>query len=153
MAIGTEMLELDCHLTKDGKVVVSHDQNLLRSTGTDKNISELSYEDLPPLKPCLPIDFDPDVEFVGSANEDERRFPLLREVFEAFPNIPINIDIKINNDELIKQVSDLIKEFKREEYTVWGNFSDEVTRKCYQTVGNISVNIFITILKVSTLSL
>lgn len=82
------------------------------------------------------------MEFIGSANEDERRFPLLREVFEAFPNIPINIDIKINDDELIKQVSDLIIEFKREEYTVWGNFSDEITRKCYKMVSNY-INIFI----------
>lgn len=61
MAIGTQMLELDCHLTKDGEVVVSHDQNLLRSTGVDKNISELNYKDLPLLKQCLPIDFDPGI--------------------------------------------------------------------------------------------
>lgn len=59
MAIGTEMLELDCQLTRDGQVVVSHDQNLLRSTGMDKNISEVDYKDLPLLKPRLPIDFDP----------------------------------------------------------------------------------------------
>lgn len=53
------MLELDCHLTKDGQVVVSHDHNLFRSTGTDKNISDLDYKDLPLLKYRLPIDFDP----------------------------------------------------------------------------------------------
>lgn len=55
------MLELDCHLTRDGEVVVSHDQNLLRSTGIDKNISELDYKDLPLLKMRLPIDFDPGI--------------------------------------------------------------------------------------------
>lgn len=34
----------------------------------------------------------------------DARIPLLREVFEAFPNTPVNIDIKVNNDTLIKKV-------------------------------------------------
>lgn len=53
------MLELDCHLTKDLQVVVSHDHNLFRSTGLKKNIAELMYKELPLLKQRLPIDFDP----------------------------------------------------------------------------------------------
>lgn len=74
------------------------------------------------------------MEYVGSANEEDRQFALLQEVFEAFPHIPVNIDIKINDDRLIAKVSDLIKKYNREEYTVWGNFSDEVTQKCYKMV-------------------
>jgi len=35
---------------------------------------------------------------------EDRRIPLLREVFEAFHDIPINIDIKIDDDELIDKV-------------------------------------------------
>jgi len=37
-------------------------------------------------------------------NRDLLRIPLLKDVFERYPTIPINIDIKENNDELIKQV-------------------------------------------------
>lgn len=53
------MLELDCHITRDGHVVVSHDHNLMRSTGSDSDISQLNYHDMPLLKPELPLDFDP----------------------------------------------------------------------------------------------
>ena len=34
----------------------------------------------------------------------DRRIPLLREVFEHFPEVPINIDIKVDNNELIRKV-------------------------------------------------
>lgn len=41
---GTQMLELDCHLTHDGHIVVSHDENLLRQTGHDVTISSLKLQ-------------------------------------------------------------------------------------------------------------
>jgi glycerophosphoryl diester phosphodiesterase len=57
--MGTHMLELDCHLTKDGLAVVCHDHNLLRATGQDAEICDLTYAELPLLKAELPLDFDP----------------------------------------------------------------------------------------------
>ncbi len=40
----------------------------------------------------------------GDNNRDLLRIPLLKDVFERYPTTPINIDVKENNDELIKQV-------------------------------------------------
>ncbi|KAF4525801.1 hypothetical protein B566_EDAN009909 [Ephemera danica] len=132
VAIGTEMLELDCHLSKDGKAVVSHDHNLLRSCGLDVEIANINSSELPLLKPELSLDFDPGVIFKGSGLEEERTLALLDDVFRKFPTIPINIDIKVNNDMLIEEVARLIRLYQREAITVWGNYSDIVTTKCYK---------------------
>ncbi|XP_058020070.1 lysophospholipase D GDPD1 isoform X4 [Ahaetulla prasina] len=122
------MLELDCHLTKDEQVVVSHDENLKRSTGLDVNISDLKYSELPPYLCKLEVTFQKECQCEG----EDRRIPLLQEVFEAFPHTPVNIDIKVNNDLLIKKVSELVSSYKREHLTVWGSVSHEVVEKCHK---------------------
>ncbi|XP_014787325.1 lysophospholipase D GDPD1 [Octopus bimaculoides] len=126
---GTEMLELDCHLTKDNQVVVCHDNNLLRTCGCAVLISQTDYKDLPPMKNELPLDFNPNVSTVGVK---DRHIPLLKEVFDDFPSLPINIDVKVNDDVLIQKVSDLVKEYNREQITVWGNRQETINGKCFK---------------------
>ena len=133
--LGTEMLEIDCHITKDGVVVVSHDNILERTTGHRILITETNFDDLPQMKSTLEVTFCRNESITGT----DRAIPKLKDVFEAFPNTVVNIDIKIDNDRLIHEVSELIRQYKREEITIWGNFSDKVTSKCYKENPNIHI--------------
>ena len=42
--MGTEMLEIDCQITSDGEVVVTHDNHLSRTTGSPVDVSETAYK-------------------------------------------------------------------------------------------------------------
>ncbi|KAA3681932.1 lysophospholipase D [Paragonimus westermani] len=128
---GTDMLELDCHITKDGEVVILHDSDLDRSTGVNANISNLHYDELPLYLAELEVQFDPG-NYYEAVSGTDRRIPRLEELFTAFPSTPMNIDIKVDDDRLIARVAELVHRFKREKYTVWGSFSTTVSAKCKQ---------------------
>jgi hypothetical protein len=74
------------------------------------------------------------VVFRGSGQPEDRHLALLEDVFRQFPTVPINIDIKVDDMQLIEEVDRLITLYNREHLTVWGNYSDKVTTKCFQQV-------------------
>uniref|UniRef100_A0A8C0GQR0 Glycerophosphodiester phosphodiesterase domain containing 3 n=1 Tax=Chelonoidis abingdonii TaxID=106734 RepID=A0A8C0GQR0_CHEAB len=112
---GTQLLELDCQRTRDGVVVVSHDQNLQRQAGQDQNIRELDYAVRPP---------------GAFSHGSDRRIPRLEEIFQKFPNVPVNVEIKQDDEELIRQVADLVRRYRRSHITVWASFQSKILEKC-----------------------
>lgn len=86
-------IELDVHILKDGQIVVFHDDNLKRLTGINKELKNLTYDEIKYLK-------------VGSSNEG---IPLLKDVLSLVSGkVPLIIELKydvkcgILEKELIK---------------------------------------------------
>ena len=80
ISLGTDMLEIDCHITKDGIVVVSHDNVLERTTGKLIKITESNYCDLPLMQSTLAVTFCKGQSITGV----DTTIPKLIDVFNAF---------------------------------------------------------------------
>ena len=91
-------IELDVQLSKDGCVVVFHDDTLSRVCGVNARVDELTYAELSRLRLC------------GSL----QTIPLLSEVLETVNGrVPLIVELKSgkNNRELCRKVSALLRDY------------------------------------------
>jgi len=56
----------------------------------------------------------------------------LEQVFRKLPNTPINLDIKVESEELTNETERLILQYKRERFTVWGSRFHSISTLCYK---------------------
>lgn len=95
--------ELDVQETKDGVVVLTHDANLKNNTGVDKNIWELTFDEVQKLD--VGSHFSP--KFAGE------KIPTLDSIIKAAnKKIKLNIEIKLNghDQKLEERVVKLIED-------------------------------------------
>ncbi|HEX8697382.1 MAG TPA: glycerophosphodiester phosphodiesterase [Myxococcaceae bacterium] len=88
----TQMLELDVHLTRDGEVVVAHDETLDRCTDGSGRLAALSFAELQRLDAGFRFTTDGGNTFPFRGQGV--RIPTLREVLRAFPGLRINMEMK-----------------------------------------------------------
>jgi glycerophosphoryl diester phosphodiesterase len=87
-----DILELDVHATRDGEVVVIHDDAVDRTTDGDGRVASLALDQV------LGLDagyrFTPDGGRTFPFRDRGVRIPTFREVLQALPNTRLNVEIK-----------------------------------------------------------
>ena len=117
------ILEMDIQFTKDKVAVVCHDNHLGRIWGVNIKISETNYADLPKIQDHVDLHF---ATFQYHTTEnDDKTIPILEDVMKACPDVPFNMELKRNDDELKTEVLKLIRKYKRESITIWGSVNEE----------------------------
>lgn len=116
--LGVDGIELDVHITKDGEVVVHHDETIDRMTDGNGLIKEKTLDELREyrLKSGL-----------GSGFTSEQ-IPTLQEVFTVLkkhPEVIINIELKthiILYERIEEKVLEIVDTFKRDREIIYSSF-------------------------------
>lgn len=106
LELGADGVETDLHRTADGRLVLSHDPVLTRACGVPLVIATSSFDDV---RSC-----DAGWGFVapdGSRPFANRgiRVPTLDELLDAFPDVPINVDLKQRAPSMVDEVLALLR--------------------------------------------
>ncbi|WP_163868338.1 glycerophosphodiester phosphodiesterase [Myxococcus eversor] len=88
----TDMLELDVHVTRDGEVIVAHDDTLERCTDGFGPLAGYTLAELKKLD--AGYGFTQDEGRTFPFRGQGVRLPTLREVLRAFPSLRLNVELK-----------------------------------------------------------
>ena len=115
MQMGANGIETDVRRTKDGVLVLFHDEDLRRVTGQEGKISDYTYEELK--------------TFNVKKGDIHDKIPTLEDFLDHFAYRDITFAIELKDNDIEKEVADLIFKYGIEKKTVITAFELERIRK------------------------
>ncbi len=132
---GIAGIELDIQLTKDGQIVVFHDETLDRLMDTSGNLRDYSLSEL---KQMGFKSWENGKRIQGETVDEIPSIPTMEEVLELVrpyaqkSGIRINIELKnsmVPYEGMEEKILDMVKRFGMEPYVLYSSFSGESLRK------------------------
>ena len=121
--LGVDVLEMDAHITKDGQIVLMHDEEVDRTTNGIGLIEEMTLAELKELDAAY-----------GWSNDEGKTFPYrgqairvptLRELFEKCPQMRYVIEIKLTQNPIESPLCELIRDHGMEDRVLVASFHDQ----------------------------
>jgi glycerophosphoryl diester phosphodiesterase/membrane-associated phospholipid phosphatase len=117
---GAHVLEMDLQLTADGRIVVIHDGTVDRTTDGTGAVADLTLDRIQQLDAGVyVVDEDGDRPWADQGVT----IPTLDEVLERYPDVPLNVELKLDGGEgIIQPVIDLVAASGRVETVTISSF-------------------------------
>ena len=115
-SVGADVLELDVHLTENEKLVVIHNERVDDTTNGTGLVREMTLQQLKRL--------DAGYDFTYEHGETHPYrgkgvvIPTLEEVYQEFPDVPLNIEIKEDQKGIEQKLWEVIEEAEAEDHTL-----------------------------------
>ena len=122
IACGAEGLEFDVHLSKDGVVIVHHDDTLERTTNSRGRVADYTADELRRVDAgCTFTNGNGGHPFRGQ----QIGIPTLREVLRRYPSARLIIELKVGGSTLAERVIDDVRAADALDRVALGSFYPE----------------------------
>ena len=121
--IGADVLEMDAHITRDGAIVLMHDEEVDRTTDGTGLIENLTLDELKQLDAAYQWSNDGSKTFPYRGQDIQ--VPTLEELFQKFPQMHYVIEIKLTQNPIDQPLCDLIRRYDMHEKVMVASFHDE----------------------------
>jgi glycerophosphoryl diester phosphodiesterase len=120
--LGADAIETDVRLSRDGVVMVFHDEETGRLTGEPGTIEARSAEEIERLDAAFSFSEDGGVSFpLRGAGP---RIPTFAEALRRYPRMRFNVDAKSEDPALADALARVVREARAEERVCVGSFFD-----------------------------
>jgi glycerophosphoryl diester phosphodiesterase len=136
--IGSDVLEMDAHITKDSRIVLMHDETVDDTTDGTGLIEDLSLEELKRLDAAYDWSTDDGLTFPFRGQGVQ--VPTLDEVFQKFPQMRYVIEIKLTQNPIDKPLCDLIRQYQMQDKVIVASFHDVAMRNFRSTCPEVATS-------------
>ena len=122
LSFGADGLEFDVHLSRDGVVVVHHDDTLERTTGERGRIADRTADELARLDAGFTFQPPGNGSGVFPYRDAGIGIPRLRDVLARYPAVRLIVELKVNEPELARRAIDEIRAADAVDRVALGSF-------------------------------
>jgi glycerophosphoryl diester phosphodiesterase len=121
--LGVDVLEMDAHMTRDGHIVLIHDDTVDRTTNGSGRVSDFTLEELRELE--VGVNWTQDGGATYPYKGEGLKIPTVEEIFQRFPGYPMVIEIKQESPSMAGPFCDLIRQYDMSDKVLVPSFSDQ----------------------------
>lgn len=140
VALGVDMLEMDLHATADGQLVLMHDETVDRTTNGSGRLEDMTLAEVKAL----------DAGYRWTA-DDGQTYPYrgqgitvatVEELFQTFPDMPMNIEIKLVEDQPVAELfCQLIRQYNMQDKVLVASFHQDAMDEFRAACPDVSTSI------------
>lgn len=136
--LGVDGFDMDAHITKDGQIVLIHDESVNRTTDGSGQVEELTLTELKLLDAAFKWSNDEGTTYPYRGKGI--KVPTLEEVFLKYPQMRYLIEIKLTKKPIAQPLCDLIHKYNLQDNIIIASFHDDAMSNFRETCPDVATS-------------